>query len=109
MPIVPEVLGIIQIMRLLSLRLYAMLSFNHEFCTTFIAARHVIENLPMDFIRVVSTTLVPAQMPHIITFCKTRCTSNCNRLRKDPRNDSAFTSFSGQDSHHRHTFETAAA
>jgi len=114
---------------LLSLR-YA--SFNHEFHTTIIArcsrrdwkSANGLHKCPFNgttpassrgllatrfyFPRITTSEIVPAQIPHIITFCKTRCTSSCNRLRKDPCNDSAFTSFSGQDSHHRHTFETAA-
>jgi hypothetical protein len=124
---------IAEVMCLLSLRLYTMLSFNYEFCTTFIthcsryngeSPNGLYEGPLTDitpassrgflatrsaFPRITTSEIVLAEMPHIITFCQTHCTSSCNRLWKDPCYDSPSTLFSQQDSYHCHTFEIAAA
>jgi len=87
---------------LLSLRLYA--SFNHEFHMTIIArclrrdwkSPNGLYKCPFNgttpassrgllatqfyFPRITTSEIVPAQIPHIITFCKTCCTSSCNTI-----------------------------
>jgi len=87
---------------LLLLRLYA--SFNHEFRTTIIArcsrrdwkSPNGLYKYPFNgttpassrglpatrfyFPRITTSEIVPAQIPHIIIFCKTYCTSSCNTI-----------------------------